>query len=423
MIIIPDRQKHFDVAIIGGGPAGMISAGRAGELEASVVLIEKNKNLGKKLLITGKGRCNITNRENNSGEFIGKFGKNGKFLFSAFSRFGVEETINFFEKLNLKTKIERGGRIFPVSDKSQDALEALIGYLKKSNVKIKLNSEVKEIIKKDNKIEKIILANNEEITANKFIISTGGKSYPETGSTGDGYKWVKKLGHTITNLSPSLVPVIVKEKIVEELEGLSLKNVEISVYRENKKIDSRFGEAIFTADGMSGPIIIDMSKKIGKELPQNIKIKIDFKPALDFLKLDRRIREDFRRDSKKMFKNSLNDLLPQKLIPVIVKLSKINPDKKPSSITKEERKKLLHLLKEFTLEVRSLATYNKAIITSGGIELNEIDQKTMKSKLIDNLYFAGEILDIDGPTGGYNLQACWTTGYIAGESAALKSGA
>jgi len=398
----------------------MISAGRAGELEASVVLIEKNKNLGKKLLITGKGRCNITNRENNSGEFIGKFGKNGKFLFSAFSRFGVEETINFFEKLNLKTKIERGGRIFPVSDKSQDALEALIGYLKKSNVKIKLNSEVKEIIKKDNKIEKIILANNEEITANKFIISTGGKSYPETGSTGDGYKWVKKLGHTITNLSPSLVPVIVKEKIVEELEGLSLKNVEISVYRENKKIDSRFGEAIFTADGMSGPIIIDMSKKIGKELPQNIKIKIDFKPALDFLKLDRRIREDFRRDSKKMFKNSLNDLLPQKLIPVIVKLSKINPDKKPSSITKEERKKLLHLLKEFTLEVRSLATYNKAIITSGGIELNEIDQKTMKSKLIDNLYFAGEILDIDGPTGGYNLQACWTTGYIAGESAAFK---
>jgi len=420
MIIIPDRQKHFDVAIIGGGPAGIISAGRAGELEASVVLIEKNKNLGRKLLITGKGRCNITNKENNPREFIGKFGKNGKFLFSAFSRFGVEETINFFEKLNLKTKIERGGRVFPASDRSQDVLEALIGYLKKSNVKIKLNSEVKEIIKKDNKIEKIILVNNEEITANKFIISTGGKSYPGTGSTGDGYKWVKKLGHTITNLSPSLVPVIVKEKIVEELEGLSLKNVEISVYRENKKIDSRFGEAIFTADGMSGPIIIDMSKKIGKELPQNIKIKIDFKPALDFLKLDRRVQEDFRKDSKKMFKNSLNDLLPQKLIPVIVKLSKINPDKKSSSITREERKKLLHLLKEFTLEVKSLATYDEAIITSGGIELNEIDQKTMKSKLIDNLYFAGEILDIDGPTGGYNLQTCWTTGYVAGENAALK---
>jgi len=397
----------------------MISAGRAGELGASVVLIEKNKSLGRKLLITGKGRCNITNKENNPREFISEFGKNGKFLFSAFFRFGVQETINFFEKLNLKTKIERGGRVFPVSDKSQDVLETLIGYLKKSNVKIKLNSEVKEIIKKDNKIEKIILANNEEITANKFIISTGGKSYPKTGSTGDGYEWIKKLGHTVTSLSSSLVPIIVKEKIVEELEGLSLKNVEISVYKENKKIDSRFGEAIFTADGMSGPIIIDMSKKIGQELPKNIKIKIDFKPALDFLRLDRRVQEDFRKDSKKMFKNSLNDLLPQKLIPVIVKLSKINPDKKSGSITREERKKLLHLLKEFTLEVKSLAIHEKAIITSGGIKLSEIDQKTMKSKLIDNLYFAGEILDIDGPTGGYNLQICWTTGYVAGESAAV----
>jgi hypothetical protein len=409
----------YDVAVIGGGPAGMISAGRAGELGASVILIEKNKNLGRKLLITGKGRCNITNKENNPREFINKFGKNGKFLFSAFSVFGIQETINFFEKLNLRIKIERGRRVFPVSDKSQDVLETLIGYLKKSNVKIKSNSEVKEVIKKDNKIEKIILANNEEIIASKFIISTGGKSYPGTGSTGDGYKWAKKLGHTVTNLSPSLVPIIVKEKIVKELEGLSLKNVEISVYKENKKIDSRFGEAIFTADGMSGPIIIDMSKKIGQELPKDIKIKIDFKPALDFSKLDQRIQEDFNRDSKKMFKNSLNDLLPQKLIPIIVKLSGINSNKKSSFITKEERKKLLYLLKEFTLEVKSLAIHEKAIITSGGIELSEIDQKTMKSKLIDNLYFAGEILDIDGPTGGYNLQVCWTTGYVAGENAYL----
>jgi len=410
----------YDIAIIGGGPAGMISAGRAGELGASVILIEKNKNLGRKLLITGKGRCNITNKENNPRKFISEFGKNGKFLFSAFSKFGVQETISFFEKLNLKTKVERGGRVFPVSDKSQDVLKVLIGCLNKPNVKIKLNSGVKGIIKKDNKIEKIILVNNEEITANNFIISTGGKSCPETGSTGDGYEWAKKLGHTITNLSPSLVPIIVKEKIVEELEGLSLKNVEISVYRENKKIDSRFGEAIFTADGMSGPIIIDMSKKIGQELPKGIKIKIDFKPALDFLKLDRRIQEDFRKDSKKKFKNSLDDLLPQKLIPVIIKLSKINPDKKSNSVTAEERKKLLHLLKEFTLEVKSLAAYKKAIITSGGIKLSEVDQKTMKSKLIDNLYFAGEILDLDGPTGGYNLQVCWTTGYIAGESVVLK---
>ncbi|MFH1129633.1 MAG: NAD(P)/FAD-dependent oxidoreductase [Patescibacteria group bacterium] len=417
----------YDVAVIGGGPAGMISAGKAGELGASVVLIEKNKNLGKKLLITGKGRCNITNKENNLRKFINELGKNGEFLFSALSRFGAKETIEFFEKLNLKTKVERGERVFPISDKSEDVLETLVGYLKKSNVKIKLNSEVKKIIKNpsivlgvNNKIEKIILADNEEIIADKFIIATGGKSHSGTGSTGDGYKWAEKLGHTITKLSSALVPIIVKEKIVKELEGLSLKNVEISIYKDNKKIDSRFGEAIFTNDGMSGPIIIDMSKKIGQELPGNVEIKIDFKPALDFLKLDQRIQNDFQKDCKKLFKNSLNELLPQKLIPVIIELSKINPSKKSGSIVKEERKRLTHLLKEFTLTVKSLADHERAIITSGGVKLSEIDQKTMKSKLIDNLYFAGEILDLDGPTGGYNLQVCWTTGYIAGESAGIK---
>lgn len=417
--IIKSDMK-YDVAIIGGGPAGMISAGRAGELGASVILIEKNKNLGRKLLITGKGRCNITNKENNLREFINEFGKNGEFLFSALSRFGVKETIDFFGKLNLKTKIERGNRVFPISDRSEDVLEALTGYLKKSNVKIKLNSEVREFIKKGDKIEKIILTDNEEIVADKFIISTGGKSHSGTGCTGDGYKWAKKLGHTITNLSSSLVPIALKEKIVKELEGLSLKNVEISVYKDNKKIDSRFGEAIFTNDGMSGPIIIDMSKKIGQELPGNVEIKIDFKPALDFLKLDQRIQADFQKDCKKLFKNSLSELLPQKLIPVVVELSKINPSKKSGLIVKEERKRLTHLLKEFTLKVKSLADHERAIITVGGIKLGEIDQKTMKSKLIDNLYFAGEVLDLDGPTGGYNLQVCWTTGYVAGESAALE---
>jgi len=426
------ENSVYDVAIIGGGPAGMIAAGRAGELGARVILVEKNKNLGRKLLITGKGRCNITNKTDKPREFINKFGKNGEFLFSAFSRFGTEETINFFENLNVKTKIERGGRVFPISDKSQDILNALINYLRKSNVKLKLNSEVKEIVKKfQGRIEKVVLANNEEIIADKFIICTGGKSYPKTGSTGDGYEWAKKLGHTITGLLPSLVPIIVgeedksssspfaaaqvKEKNIKELEGLSLKNVEISVYKDNKKIDSRFGEAIFTADGMSGPIVLDMSKRIGKELPGSLKIKIDFKPALDFSKINQRIQRDFQSDCKKMFKNSLDKLLPKKLIPVIVRLSEIDPEKKSGFITKEERKKLSHLLKEFSLKVKSLAGYEKAIITSGGIKLSEINQKTMKSRLIDNLYFAGEILGIDGPTGGYNLQVCWTTGYVAGE--------
>ena len=400
----------YDVAVIGGGPAGMIAAGRAGELGSSVFLIEKNKSLGMKLLITGKGRCNITNNSDSTREFINKFGKNGKFLFSSFSKFGTEETIKFFEELGIETK--------PESDRSQDVLNTLTGYLKNHRVRIKLGAEVKEIIKKNRKIEKVILSDDDEIFADKFIICTGGKSYFKTGSTGDGYRWAKKLGHRITELSPSLTPIVTKNTIVKELEGLSLKNVEISLYKNSKKIDSKFGEAIFTADGMSGPIILDMSRKIGKEMPD--KIKIDFKPALNFKKLDDRIQRDFQKYANKMFKNGLDELLPQKLIPVVVRLSGIRPERKINSITKEERKKILHLLKEFDLEIKGLEGYNKAIITTGGIDLREIDQKTVKSKKIDNLYFAGEIIDLDGPTGGYNLQVCWTTGYTAGEAIGSK---
>lgn len=412
------KQKYyFNIAVIGGGPAGMIAAGKASEMGSRVILIEKNKNLGVKLLITGKGRCNITNKADGLKEMINRFGKNGKFLFSAFSKFGVDEVISFFESRGLKTKIERGGRVFPVSDRSQDVLNVLINYLKKSNVEIKTNSKVKKIIKKGDRIEKIILANHEEIIADNFVICTGGKSYPITGSTGDGYKWVEKIGHTITRISPSLAPIVIKESYVKELEGLSLKNVEISVYKDDKKINSRFGDAIFTVNGMSGPIVLDMSKAISKELPGKVRMQIDFKPALDFIKLDKRIQRDFQKGSNKLFKNSLDGLLPKKLIPVIIRLSEIDPDKKVNSITKEERRKLLHLLKEFSLEIKELEGFKRAIITTGGIELNEVDQKTMKSKLIDNLYFAGEILDLDGPTGGYNLQVCWATGYVAGESA------
>lgn len=407
----------YDVAVIGGGPAGMIAAGRAGELGSRVVLIEKNKSLGIKLLISGKGRCNITNKADELKEIINRFGKNGKFLFSTFSKFGVDETINFFESKGLKTKIERGGRVFPVSNKSRDVLDVLIKYLKKFHVNIRTDSEVRKIIKKGNRIEKIVLVNSEEIIADNFIICTGGKAHPITGSTGDGYKWAQKIGHTIVKLSPSLVPIIVKEKYAKDFEGLSLKNVEISIYKDNKKINSRFGEAIFTANGMSGPIILDMSKEIGEELPGDIRMQIDFKPALDFVKLDKRIQRDFEKSPKKLFKNSLNELLPKKLISTIIRLSGIDPDKKVNSITKEERRKLLHLLKEFSLEIKELEGFKKAIITAGGINLSEVDQKTMKSKLIDNLYFAGEILNLDGPTGGYNLQLCWTTGYIAGQSA------
>ena len=405
----------YDVAIIGGGPAGMMSAGRAGELGARVILLEKNNNLGSKLLITGKGRCNITNNTDENRELIKRFGKNGRFLYSALHKFGVNEIIDFFEKRGVKTKVERGNRIFPESDKAQDVLDVLINYLKESKVGIKTNAEVKKIIKKDHKIEKIILIGGREIIADKFVICTGGKSYPATGSTGDAYKWLKQLGHNIIEPRPSLAPVIAKEKIVKDLEGLSLKNVEISIFEKGKKIDSRFGEAIFTADGLSGPIILDLSKRIGEELPGDIELKIDFKPALDFKTLDQRVQKDFQERSNKLFRNSLDNLLPQKIIPVIVKLSKIDSEKKVNLITKEERKRLLHLLKEFTLSVKSLYGYDKAIITAGGVDLKEVDPQTMKSKIVDNLYFAGEVLDLDGPTGGYNLQVCWSTGFVAGE--------
>lgn len=407
----------YDVVIIGGGPAGMMAAGRAGELGARVILIEKNKNLGVKLLMTGKGRCNITNKTEDIREITDKFGENGKFLFSSLNKFGVEDVIDFFESRGVKTKVERGDRVFPISDRAQDVLNALVKYLKKSKVEIKTDARVKKIIKQKNRIEKVALESGEEIFADKFVICTGGKSYPNTGSMGDGYGWIKKLGHTITKLAPALTPVVIKEKFVKELEGLNLKNTEISVYKKEKKIDSRFGEAIFTAHGMSGPIILDMSKKIGENLP-NIFLKIDFKPALEFPKLKQRIERDFKEGSNKMFKNILDNLLPQKLISVIIKLSGIDPEKKVNLITKEEKNKLTHLLKEFNLEVNGLAGFMKAVITSGGVKLSEVDPKTMKSKLIDNLYFAGEILDLDGPTGGYNLQVCWSTGFIAGNSAA-----
>jgi predicted Rossmann fold flavoprotein len=405
----------YDVAVIGGGPGGMMAAGRAGELGARVVLLEKNRRLGTKLLITGKGRCNITNQTDSQREMIEAFGKNGKFLFSSLSKFGVQDVIDFFSELGLPTKVERGNRVFPESDSSRDVLEALIKYLQQSKVEIKLNSAVKEIIVKDKRIEKVVLFGGREILANKFVIATGGKSYPATGSTGAGYEWLEKMGHSINALSPALVPVIVKEKIVKELEGLSLKNVEISLYQDKKKIESRFGEALFTADGMSGPIIIDLSRTIGERLPAKMSLVIDFKPALDYPALDARIQQDFQAMKNKQFKNSLDDLAPQKLIPALVRLSGIDPEKKTNAITKEERKKLLHLFKEFSLEISGLAGYEQAIITAGGVDLKEVDPKTMKSKLIDNLWLAGEILDLHGPTGGFNLQACWSTGRAAGE--------
>jgi predicted Rossmann fold flavoprotein len=413
-------KKKYDVAVVGAGPAGMMAAVRAAECGAKVILLEKNEIPGIKLLMTGKERCNITNSEVEPRKFLQNFGKNGKFLMNGLYHFGVKETIEFFHEHNVPTKVERGGRVFPVSNRGKDVQELFLNLIKKNRVDLKYNCTVKKILRDDNAISKIILKDL-EVEADNFIIATGGLSYPKTGSTGDGYKWAENLGHTIVDTEPVLTPVLIEEKLVKDLEGLSLKNVKISIFQNNKKYDERFGEALFTGNGMSGPIILDISKSIGKLLSSgNVDLRIDFKPALDVEKLDKRLLRDFESNSKKFAKNIFPDLMPKSLIPVMFNLTGIDPDQKAHTITKIERASLRKYLKEFPLTVYKLLGFNKSIITAGGVSLKEIEPKTMRSKIVNNLFFAGEILDLDGPTGGYNLQVCWTTGYIAGENAAKE---
>jgi hypothetical protein len=440
--MVKENEAIFDVAIIGGGPAGMIAAGKAGELGAKAALLEKNNTLGRKLLLTGKGRSNITKAEFNSRELVKKYGREGDFLLYPLSVFGAKETIGFFEKKGLKVKTERGKRIFPQSDQASDVLGVLINYLKKNGVEIMVNSEVKEILKQKNRILDIILKDGRNISAKNYIVATGGMAFPGTGSTGDGYKCAKETGHSVAKLRPALVPLKIKEDWPKKVQGLSLKNVELTVFQNGRKKDSRFGEMLFTHFGLSGPIVLELSEEIGEFLekgrsskspsatavPQEagrtfngVKLLLDLKPALDFQALDKRVQSDFSKYNNKLFKNCLSDLFPQKLIPIIIELSGITPSKKVNEITREERRELVKLSKGLEMTVSSLLGFNMAIITSGGVSLKEIDSKTMKSKLIENLFFAGEIINLHGPTGGYNLQLCWSTGYLAGQTAATSA--
>ena len=413
-------NNSFDIAVIGGGPAGMMAAGRAAELGAKVVLIEKNEILGKKLLITGKGRCNFTHNEFDIRKFAEKFGRNGRFLYSALSVFGVHEVINFFESRGVKAKVEQGDRIFPENGNAQDILNVLIKYLAEGKVDILLNAEVISFRQENGKISQVLLRDR-QISADKCIICTGGKAYPQTGSTGDGYQWAEQLGHTVIAPVPALNPVKISENWVKELQGLSLKNVSLKLFQNGKKQDERFGEMLFTHFGVSGPIVMDMSKKIGALLKKGpVKLILDLKPALDFKKLDKRIQRDFQEFKGRMFKNSLKGLLPLSMIPVIIKLSGVEPEKKVDYISREERNKVVHLLKELELTPIGLLGFKWSVVTSGGVALKEVNPNTMGSKKIENLYFAGEILDLDGPSGGYNLQECWSTGYLAGQSAAAN---
>ncbi len=440
------------IIVIGGGPAGMMAAIEASQnKENKVIVIEKMQSLGRKLLITGKGRCNITSSLPIE-DFIKNTPGNGRFLYSCYQQFTNEDIIKFLNKEGLQVKEERGNRIFPVTDHSQDVLKCFTKKLKENNVEVLYNTRVKEILVNENyeeqakkineenvkkskkqskKYEVIgIKTENETILADSVILATGGKSYPLTGSTGDGYKLVEKFGHTITKIKPSLVPLEIYEKdICKELQGLSLRNIAIKItdLEKNKLLYDDFGEMLFTHFGVSGPTILSSSahlvryKSIEEKCKNKIvELSIDFKPALSEKKLEARILRDFEELKNKQFKNSLDKLLPQKLIPVIVEQSGISADKKVNEITKEERKTLVKILKDFKLKIKGTRTIDEAIVTSGGIKISEIDPKTMESKLVKNLYFAGEIIDVDSYTGGFNLQIAYSTGFVAGKNASSE---
>ena len=414
------------VVIIGGGPAGMLSAISAGTNKNDVTILEKMNMLGRKLLITGKGRCNITSSIPID-EFIKNVPGNGKFLYSCLNNFTNEDILNILKEEGLQTKVERGNRVFPITDKSQDVLQALLNRLKKLKVKIEVGANVKEILTEQDIVNgvKYIQGGKEKVLkADKVILATGGKSYSATGSTGDGYELAKKVGHTVTEIKPSLVPISTKGKDLEicrRMQGLSLKNVAIKIKdaKNNKIIYEDFGEMIFTHFGVSGPVILSGSAHLlrykKEDIRQgNIKLIIDLKPALDVQKLDDRILRDFPLEKNKIFKNSLDNLLPQKMISTVIELSGIDQNKKVNEITREERVRLVQLLKNFEITLHDFRPIEEAIITAGGISIKEINPKTMESKLIKGLYFAGEIIDVDAYTGGFNLQIAYSTGYTAG---------
>ncbi|MGN0340193.1 MAG: NAD(P)/FAD-dependent oxidoreductase [Lachnospira sp.] len=407
-----------NVVITGGGPAGMMAAITAARRGFKVSLVEKNEKLGKKLFITGKGRCNITNAGDTE-DLFNSIVTNRKFMFSSFNGFSNYDTLGFFDELGLQIKIERGNRVFPESDHSSDVIGALNRELKRLSVDVRLNTEVKDIIVNGGKATGVVVKSSGKestIQADNVIVATGGNSYQSTGSTGDGYRFARKLGHSVTPILPALVPFNVAEDWESDLQGLSLKNVSIVVLDGKQEIYSDFGEMLFTHFGVSGPLILSASSFAARRIKEHpLKLIIDLKPALSQEQLDERILRDFDDEKNKAFKNSLDKLLPKKMIPVIVRLSDIDGNKKVNEITKQERQRLVSLIKGLEFTLTGLRGFNEAIITQGGINVREINPTTMESKLVKNLYFAGEVLDVDALTGGFNLQVAWSTGYAAAD--------
>lgn len=408
------------VIVVGGGAAGMMAAVIAREMGAEVTLLEKNRQLGKKMLITGKGRCNLTNAGTME-DIIKNIPGNGQFLYSSLNRFSNQDTINFFNRLGVATKVERGDRVFPVSDRAADVVEALNRYLLKIGVSIKYETKVEGLSISQGGIQGVT-AGGKFFPAEAVIVATGGASYPGTGSTGDGYPMAAKAGHKVISQKPSLVPLETAEPWVKELQGLSLKNVKATAMAGEKILASEFGEMLFTHFGISGPIILSLSKPIAEYLKahpkESVQISIDLKPALSFEQLDLRIQRDFQKYSRKYLSNAFGDLLPKSLIPVFLKNLPVSEEKFIHQITKEERGQIVNLLKRFTLTITKPRPLAEAIVTAGGVSLKEINPKTLESKIVKRLFFVGEVLDIDGFTGGYNLQAAFSTGYAAGLSAA-----
>jgi len=406
------------VIVVGAGAAGLMAAGQAALKGAEVLLLEKKERPGRKIAISGKGRCNLTNAENVS-DFIENYPGNGRFLHGILREFDNHKLCEFFAQYGVETKIERGGRVFPVSDDAEQIVDALLKYIMNAGVELATRRTVEELVIEEGEIKGVRLQNGEFLEGKAVIVCTGGASYPATGSTGDGYKMAQKSGHKVISPRPSLVPLRTCEDWVKEVQGLSLKNVEASLWSKGKKLRTEFGEMLFTHFGVSGPIILTLSRWAGEALARGEKVNltINLKPALTPEQLDQRVQRDFKKYLNKQFKNALDDLLPKSLIPVILQLVKIPPDKVVNNISREERQRLVHLLQELPLTIKETLPIAAAIVTAGGVDVKEIDPKTMASKRVKGLYWAGEVVDVDGVTGGYNLQAAFAMGYRAGKAA------
>jgi predicted Rossmann fold flavoprotein len=413
-----NTETIWDVVVIGGGASGMMTAGRAGSLGKKVLLLEKNDELGKKLLITGGGRCNVTNAEEDLRVLLSKFKDSDKFLFSTFSQFSNKDTLDFFNSRGMETKVEANNRVFPITNKAESVWNVLLEYLKTNNVTVQSNCTVVGIETDGDKITLVKLKDKTIVKAKSFVLSTGGKSHPETGSTGDGFKWLAEIGHKVTEPTASLVPISTEDDWVKTLQGVSIENTKITVLQNDVKQEVKKGKILFTHFGLSGPTILNLSSEVGELLKYGeVFLSLDILPDLDYGQLNLKLQDIFKEKSNKKFKNTLDSLLPFAMVPIIVGLSGIDGDKPSHSITREERLHLVQVLKDLRVKVTGLLGEDKAIVTSGGVSLEEVDFKTMASKLFSNLYLTGDILNIDRPSGGYSLQLCWTTGFVAGSNA------